>query len=811
MPRRSPTQRVTLALTSLVLLAGSWLVFWVSSEEPAPTPGGSTLGPPREPTPDGAVDPSENVTTAPEPRDTSSNSTSACDETRTIFGTVRAQSGSPIARARVEALRLPEEEYGLSRSDVSGLERYETVSNADGSYCLEVPGSHDFDLVVSHPDHESALARETAGTQRDFVLASPRRLVVRVRTPAGDPASAARVRVTHDESPLAPLERLAEENGDATFVGLPAGTLEVLASSPEYPRAATEIRLRAGSNRDTEVELRFAEGGVLRGVVLDAGSGEPIEGATVETGFDVRRETRTDADGSFVLGGIPIGGGDHEVRAHARGYATAPRRVGFDEGEPGERFEEFRLSRGRKVTGLVTAGGQPIAEARITAHGYYKAGSTISRDLRVAKSSEDGSFEVAGLRRDARHSILVHHAAHAPRIVEVEPGEDVDVFLGEIALSRPVLFHGTVVDEAGRGIEGCEVAVSRSPDLVKSAGRAVRIDFTLSRLGSPLLARKVITGPGGGFEIPRLAAGDYQLRASADRYVPFAEPLRLLGDQERTIELIAGGGVEGTVASETGETIARASVALTQLGDAELDRDARSVGGTGSAPDSGAPRKARGETDEYSRFRVTGLAPGRWLVRVSAPGFAALESTAVVERERVTPLGELRLRSRRSVAVDEAARVVDGLGWDQDLTGILADIFASSSPGTKRDAKLEEALGRDRLDAYRNWVFDATRAGEAASVKARVEESLASLSLVDPARVEALRESLHGASRSVFDIWYGGGLSDFRDTTQWKTKQSEQQRIGDTLRTRLELDLGADAGARLYEGWKRSQRFPFLR
>lgn len=88
-------------------------------------------------------------------------------------------------------------------------------------------------------------------------------------------------------------------DGTYTFASLPEGPCELFLRCPDRGVGRASVTVSGA----TERSLTLLPGGVLRGTVVD-NQGRPVEDAVVETGmvgFGGRRETRTDADGSFQL------------------------------------------------------------------------------------------------------------------------------------------------------------------------------------------------------------------------------------------------------------------------------------------------------------------------------------------------------------------------------------------------------------------------------------------------------------------------------------------------------------------------------
>lgn len=130
-----------------------------------------------------------------------------------------------------------------------------------------------------------------------------------------------------------PAKREAKSRSDGTFVArrLPTGTYEVAFSHPDYETETQRVVLEPPRYVDQPQELdraRLQPGGAVEGEVLDAYS-EPVVGAEVTWGdpplWD--RASRSDAQGGFVLRGIPAGSVWLWARHPAAGESTSDEQV----------------------------------------------------------------------------------------------------------------------------------------------------------------------------------------------------------------------------------------------------------------------------------------------------------------------------------------------------------------------------------------------------------------------------------------------------------------------------------------------------
>lgn len=263
----------------------------------------------------------------------------------------------------------------------------------------------------------------------------------------GQPVSGALVRVRPARDDAAdPWEAQTDDEGRFAFDTLRPGMQRVEASAPGYDTATQ--RLPAGL---TDVRLSLRRTGEVVGRVVGPGS-EPAPGATVVlagSGVWPPRQTTTDEQGQFSVAGVPAG--VYEVRAH-RGNLVADPVEGLLLEAGGSARVTLRLTPGITLHGVVITAEDdaPIAEAEIVV-----AEDALSFTPRVARTGEDGTFEIEGLRRRP-HRITVHAEGYVPIIAaQHEPGEEPVRF----ALRRAAILEGVVVDDDDRPVAGAQVAV----------------------------------------------------------------------------------------------------------------------------------------------------------------------------------------------------------------------------------------------------------------------------------------------------------------------------------------------------------------
>ena len=262
-------------------------------------------------------------------------------------------------------------------------------------------------------------------------LDDPRRIEGTVRA-GGKPAAGVRVMlpyVTEDE-PLA--ISVTDVRGRFVFEGLEPGEYAVT--------AVTGTRSAVGmadvwKERSATVDLALGNASFVRGWVVG------LDGASIARA-QVRAESapmvRTDEDGSFRLG--PFRPGTHEVEAVAPGWRSGHTKVIVRAGR--DSAVKLALAPEVTVSGRVSAGGKPIANARIARDGTDDRGGDT-----LAETNADGVFELHAPSPGAI-PLKVEHPDHLTwRGSVTAPSPPLDV-----RLEPGLTLSGTVVDETGRGV-----------------------------------------------------------------------------------------------------------------------------------------------------------------------------------------------------------------------------------------------------------------------------------------------------------------------------------------------------------------------
>lgn len=361
-------------------------------------------------------------------------------------------------------------------------------------------------------------------------------------------------------------------------------------------------------------EVRTAQGGPPVGAVVQV-----LPDQSRSDSFDLRRglfelstavdflaEARVDRDGRFTVKDLPPG--RYMLRVAAPGYATAFRSgviVTVDERSAEPRIT---LDRGAGYEGRVLDGsGRGIGGAQVLA--VAAPGPGTNRIERVdVRSAADGSYRLDTLTPGVRYFIEAWAEGFAPAGQFPVVGEGVTK--KDFKLSPAGRIEGRITDEqTGAPLPGVEVTLA--------AGSFVQM--------SPV---STVTDADGYYQFPHVSEGPLVLfSAKGDGYqqvdqmdlggVKRAEARVKVKAGETTVldwTLPRGARVEGTVTDTRGEPVPYVTVGL-------LDRRRRWAG------------ESTGVTDAEGRYRIDGLRPAEYDLRVTAPGFAPITDDA---KARVT-------------------------------------------------------------------------------------------------------------------------------------------------------------------------------
>lgn len=403
---------------------------------------------------------------------------------------------------------------------------------------------------------------------------------------------------------------VTDREGKLTLAALPSLSVLVTTTASGFVKKTVELEVPPDGLDAGTVELE--PGAAVSGRVVDE-RGAPVAEADVDMGTMPMLAfgdpaARTDAAGGFVIPDQPQSG-ELYLAARAEGFAAGqPTRLHL----PPQGPVELLLHRGRVLEGRVVdeATTGPVAGARVEASQSQRrsmggGGMTISfvstGGGTVAETDGDGRFRLEGLGVGAYDLKATARGFRETTLA---------VRLAEGEAPRPV----TVTLKAGLPLEGLILDPGGSPAVgVRVHAEPASADQT--RMEARPAPASTRSGDDGAFRLEGLAPGRVVVSARSDEGA-WARELAEAG-QERPVELRLepGGGVQGRVVAEGGESV----------GEVE-------VGGWGASmqQDLGTVR-----VEADGTFAVERVVPGRYELWALAPGWSRATETVTVEPGRM--------------------------------------------------------------------------------------------------------------------------------------------------------------------------------
>jgi hypothetical protein len=374
----------------------------------------------------------------------------------------------------------------------------------------------------------------------------------------------------------------------------------------------------------------------IRGRVVAADSAEPIRNASVKLDDEADAPAvLSDAEGRFTLTRVPAG--RHMLSVAKTGYATTvyfggrQRPIAVSQGAVFN-AADIRLPKGAAIAGRVLddlGAAFPLMAVVAERREHLSLDATKT----TVETDDTGAYRLFGLA--AGRYVVATAGGRAMRTAAPIPA-------GLPAAGSMKYYPNDTTEEraqvivlaAGDEVSGIDftrtlpVLPPQPPPRVSASGvirgRVVRADGVPLRRARVQLASAdnlftpyvVPTDDDGRYEVRGLRAGFYVLSAAALGSQPVARGQRRPRERGELITLAAGAtldgvdltlarasSISGRVVDEFGDPVANANVRVEQIVSTKGRSVLASVGGMASRP-----------TDDYGRYRIFGLQPGRYVV-----------------------------------------------------------------------------------------------------------------------------------------------------------------------------------------------------
>ncbi|HKE02057.1 MAG TPA: carboxypeptidase regulatory-like domain-containing protein [Planctomycetota bacterium] len=484
--------------------------------------------------------------------------------------------------------------------------------------------------VASRPTREAATIAEERAPDREAAPeadAAPRELTVAERTgirgravdaESGLPIARFKVHARlvqesdDDREAFAELARRKwkkSPKGAFTIRELAPGRYRVVASADDYVDASSEPVDVSEGVLAPDVLVKFARAAVLRGKVIDAATGEPVLGASLQAIDEPRPaflrpslDGSTGESGTFELRKVR----PRTVRVeatHKRYMSGASEPVVAVAGAPRD-LPTIALRRGGVIEGIALGeSGETVPGARVSASLQSSTPPSFHDRYRSVAADGSGAFRIEGLCAGTWEvtASKTTFASGGTRTTQQRRGV-VEVAEGETAR--------VAFDPPARG--GCTLrgTVTRGGSPLAGALVSVAMNGEYSRENARVRYQSMMTGPDGAFAFEHLPSGDATLRVSGG--------LEGTGSQSRSVSipdvaesvvdvaLPIGGAIEGRIVS-AGDGRPVVGIAVNASVRTRTGEDASASAST--------------KTDEGGRYAMTALSPGRYRVRVGRMGF----------------------------------------------------------------------------------------------------------------------------------------------------------------------------------------------
>jgi len=370
-------------------------------------------------------------------------------------------------------------------------------------------------------------------------------------------------------------------------------------------------------------DVSLALGRVIEGTVRDAGTGEPIAGATVTVNDWVvgNREYETSSDGRYRIEDV---GERVSLRANADGYADIGDNPWRGADLPADQKivqRDFELEPAGTVKGkVITQTGDPVSRALVRLRSGDSGRGSWMGDMRLrdyyTHTRSDGTYEIRGVP-----PVKLKAEVSAPGFDRVETGVKTLTSGGlldgmDAKLEAAASIGGMVVARGGGLVPSARITIAKDPGDAADAGARWRM------FAGAMVA---FTDEKGSFYAAEVPVGDIVMRIEADGLATHEIRRKgvLPGEQITGMKITVKPAlmISGKVVDEDGKPIQQAWVSARQTaspdGEPSNQQMGARIGGDGA-------------------FVMRNLPEGTYTIQVrtwsrgGGPQYEALERTAIV-------------------------------------------------------------------------------------------------------------------------------------------------------------------------------------
>jgi len=509
-----------------------------------------------------------------------------------LSGTVTDFAGGPISGATMSFFRL------LSPSTAPVV--YEAESSQTGAYRVSLaPGFYQISASGAGYAAERRQLHVASPSIEDFCLSAAGSIVGKVIDATGAPAPHAEVSLVNESGDSSYLPRLADADGEFSFVELQPGSYRL------WARAANSVSGQVGAQvgglgAPTKVALTVSPGTTLRGSVRDdarnAVAGATIRLHTSADPSDRPLTTATDSAGRFELTGLPLSSASLSVDGVGFQRTTMELVVS----KP-DQTVEISVSRGVTVRGVVTADIADLRETTVKLLWEKSDSSTQAFETVVAKN---GAFAFDGLP-GGKGKIVAAVANYGETELTIRPLVAGDSESVNLRVSRGGAWIAGSVSSDGKPAQGITIIAHESTaDGVRRAiSTATEADGKYRigpfAVGQVLLVATTDGTPGWGLETPSNDAARTTVTVHQADEVVSNVALSVVRSSQR---------ISGVVVGPDGTPVPDASVRALPEGFAPASRR--------------SPGARLAITGADGRFSIPGLSHDRYTLWGALPGLA---------------------------------------------------------------------------------------------------------------------------------------------------------------------------------------------